>query len=227
MTSGTTMTASATAPAVTTSASTTTPTAISASSCDIKSTSLSSYCSCDGGYGVSLSTSANKSKTTFLVCDVTPALTISTITPTTTSTKSQTPSTTTSGSESTSTAVSLYLTYFSASECPIGLTCEDDGKWNAILVDNGLSYGPALTIQGTWNQDGMVDGSQATFCDQTSTFTVDGDDIKGSSNVSQYGSYVCKKQAIPPQNTWYDPENTVSYDIEGAWTCFTDICGII
>ncbi|KAM0093788.1 hypothetical protein ACP6JD_002824 [Aspergillus fumigatus] len=224
MISGTTITASATAPAVTTSASITSATAISASSCDIKSTSSSSYCSCDGGYGVTLSTKANKSKTTFLVCDVTPALTISTIKPTTTSTKPQSTSTTTSASGSTSTGFALYMSYWSASECPIGLTCEDDGKWNAVMVENLWSDEAAVPIKGTWNQNGMVDGSQATFCDQTSTFTIDGDDIKGSSSVSKYGSYVCKKRAIPEENTGYDPENTVSYDIEGAWACLTDIC---
>lgn len=224
MISGTTITASATAPAVTTSASITSATAISASSCDIKSTSSSSYCSCDGGYGVTLSTKANKSKTTFLVCDVTPALTISTIKPTTTSTKPQSTSTTTSASGSTSTGFALYMSYWSASECPIGLTCEDDGKWNAVMVENLWSDEAAAPIKGTWNQNGMVDGSQATFCDQTSTFTIDGDDIKGSSSVSKYGSYVCKKRAIPEENTGYDPENTVSYDIEGAWACLTDIC---
>ncbi|OJZ80610.1 glycoside hydrolase family 18 protein [Aspergillus luchuensis CBS 106.47] len=178
VTSGTTMTASATAPAVTTSPKNT-ATAISASSCDIKSTSSSSYCSCDGGYGVSLSTKANQAKTTFLVCDVTPALTISTITPTTTSTTSQSTSTTSSVSQSTSTGFALYMTYWSASECPIGLTCEDDGKWNAVMVENLVGDETALPIRGTWNQGGMVDGSQATFCDQTSTFTIDGDDIKG------------------------------------------------
>ncbi|KAH2125637.1 hypothetical protein KXW75_003140 [Aspergillus fumigatus] len=208
MISGTTITASATAPAVTTSASITSATAISASSCDIKSTSSSSYCSCDGGYGVTLSTKANKSKTTFLVCDVTPALTISTIKPTTTSTKPQSTSTTTSASGSTSTGFALYMSYWSASECPIGLTCEDDGKWNAVMVENLWSDEAAVPIKGTWNQNGMVDGSQATFCDQTSTFTIDGDDIKGSSSVSKYGSYVCKKRAIPEENTGYDPENT-------------------
>lgn len=224
MISGTTITASATAPAVTTSASITSATAISASSCDIKSASSSSYCSCDGGYGVTLSTKANKSKTTFLVCDVTPALTISTIKPTTTSTKPQSTSTTTSASGSTSTGFALYMSYWSASECPIGLTCEDDGKWNAVMVENLWSDEAAVPIKGTWNQNGMVDGSQATFCDQTSTFTIDGDDIKGSSSVSKYGSYVCKKRAIPEENTGYDPENTVSYDIEGAWACLTDIC---
>ncbi|GLA52751.1 hypothetical protein AnigIFM63604_009627 [Aspergillus niger] len=223
VTSGTTMTASATAPAVTTSPKNT-ATAISASSCDIKSTSSSSYCSCDGGYGVSLSTKANQAKTTFLVCDVTPALTISTITPTTTSTTSQSTSTTSSVSQSTSTGFALYMTYWSASECPIGLTCEDDGKWNAVMVENLVGDETAVPIRGTWNQGGMVDGSQATFCDQTSTFTIDGDDIKGSSSVSKYGSYVCKKAPVPEENTWYDSENTVAFDIEGAWACLTDIC---
>ncbi|KAI3006398.1 CAZyme family GH18 [Aspergillus niger] len=223
VTSGTTMTASATAPAVTTSPKNT-ATAISASSCDIKSTSSSSYCSCDGGYGVSLSTKANQAKTTFLVCDVTPALKISTITPTTTSTTSQSTSTTSSVSQSTSTGFALYMTYWSASECPIGLTCEDDGKWNAVMVENLVGDETAVPIRGTWNQGGMVDGSQATFCDQTSTFTIDGDDIKGSSSVSKYGSYVCKKAPVPEENTWYDSENTVAFDIEGAWACLTDIC---
>ena len=92
------------------------------------------------------------------------------------------------------------------------------------MVENLWSDEAAVPIKGTWNQNGMVDGSQATFCDQTSTFTIDGDDIKGSSSVSKYGSNVCKKRAIPEENTGYDPENTVSYDIEGAWACLTDIC---
>lgn len=92
------------------------------------------------------------------------------------------------------------------------------------MVENLVGDETAVPIRGTWNQGGMVDGSQATFCDQTSTFTIDGDDIKGSSSVSKYGSYVCKKAPVPEENTWYDSENTVAYDIEGAWACLTDIC---
>lgn len=223
MTNGTTMTASATAPAVTTSTSKTTATAISASSCAITSASSSSYCSCDGGYGVTLSTKANTAKTTFLVCDVTPELTVSTILPKTTSTKT-TSTTTSSASESTSTGFALYMTYWSASECPIGLTCESGSKWNAVYVENLWGDQEAVPLKGTWNEGGMVDGSKATFCDQTSTFTIDGDGLKGSSSSSKYGSYVCKKHAVPEENTWYDSENTVSYDITKAWECITDIC---
>lgn len=116
------------------------------------------------------------------------------------------------------------MTYWSASACPIGLTCESNGKWNAVMVENLWSDEVAVPLKGTWNQGGMVSGSQATFCDQTSTFTIDGDDIKGSSSDSKYGSYVCKEQAVPEDNTWYDSENTVSYDIVKAWACLTDIC---
>ncbi|GFN18557.1 class V chitinase [Aspergillus tubingensis] len=154
------------------------------------------------------------SSSSYCSCDGGYALTNSTITPTTTSTTSQ----------STSTGFALYMTYWSASECPIGLTCEDDGKWNAVMVESLVGDETAVPIRGTWNQGGMVDGSQATFCDQTSTFTIDGDDIKGSSSVSKYGSYVCKKAPVPEENTWYDSENTVAFDIEGAWACLTDIC---
>ncbi|KAJ6031531.1 hypothetical protein N7540_002263 [Penicillium herquei] len=220
MMNGTTMIGSATAPTVT--ALTTTITAISATSCDIKSTSSSSYCSCDGGYGVTLSTKANKASTTFLVCDVSPALTVSTILPKITSTKTtSTTATTASISESTSVGFSLYATSWSASECPIGYTCESGDKWDAVYMDDGSDL---VLIKGTWNEGGMVDGSKATFCDQTSTFTIDGDNIKGSSSVSKYGSYVCEKTSLPEDSTFYDSENTVSYEITEVWDCMTDIC---
>ncbi|KAJ5814287.1 uncharacterized protein N7503_001037 [Penicillium pulvis] len=208
MINGTTMTVSATAPAVTASASTATATAISATSCDIKSTSSSSYCSCDGGYGVTLSTKANKAQTTFLVCDVSPALTVSTILPKMTSTKTTSTSTTTSwDSDSTSVGFVIYQTYWSTSECPIGYTCESGDKWNAVYVVEDVDS-DIILAQGTWNQGGMVDGSKAKFCDQTLTFTVDGDNIKGSSSVSKYGSYFCKKGSLPEDTTFYDSENT-------------------
>ncbi|KAJ6079162.1 hypothetical protein N7467_008915 [Penicillium canescens] len=176
------MTTSATAPSValTTTTTKTTATAISATSCAIQTTSSSSYCSCDGGYGVSLSTKTNAAKSTFLVCGVTPALTVSTITPKTSSTKTTSTKTTTSStSQSTSTGFSLAMVYWSASECPIGSTCEKGHKWNSMMVttDNEAAY-----LKGTWNKGGMVDGAKATFCGQTSTFTIDGDNIKGTSS---------------------------------------------
>lgn len=77
------------------------------------------------------------------------------------------------------TRFALFLTTFSASECPIGLTCQDNGKWNAVMVDNIWSDEAVVPIKGTWNQDGMVDGSHATFCVRLRPSPLDADDIKG------------------------------------------------
>lgn len=118
----------------------------------------------------------------------------------------------------------MYMFYWSDSECPIGFTCEYEGKWNAVMVADFVSHEVAVAIQGTWNQDDMVDGCKATFCDQSLNFAIYGKNIRGSSSVTKYGSYIWKKLTLLGENTRYDSENTVSYGIEGACACLTDTC---
>lgn len=219
----TTVTDSATAPnvAMTTTVTKTTATAISASSCAIQTTSSSSYCSCDGGYGVSLSTKTNAAKSTFLVCGVTPALTVSTITPKTTTTKTtSTKTTTASDSASTTISFAILQTYWSADECPIGLTCEKNSEWNAVYVST--KAGDFIYVKGTWNSDGEIDGAKATFCGQTSTFTKDGDEIKATSDDSKYGSYVCKEREGTLAGSNGSFSSSAQYEVTQEWICLSD-----
>lgn len=224
--SGTTFTASATTPSVavtsTTSSKTSTATAISATSCDLAITSASTYCNCEGGFGVSLSTKTNAAKSTFLVCAADPPLTVSTIKPTSTTTTKTTSKTTTTPS---ATATGFLITYVEceSSICPIGQTCDSNGEWDFMAVQPLVDDAELVQISGTYNKGGMVSGSKAKFCDQTSTFTTDGKLVDGSSSDGSYGSYSCKV-AEATVITVRDPDVGTVCSETYKWYCLTDMC---
>lgn len=224
--SGTTFTASAPSPTVavtSTGSSTSSKTAISATSCGITKTadgsSTSTYCTCDGGFAVDLSTKTNAAHTTFMVCAADPALTVSTITPTSTSTKTKTAT----GASSTNTGFSIVYVTCETVSCPKGETCDADGNFNFEGVQPHGSGSAPTQISGTYNKKGMVSGTKAKFCDQTSSFTIDGDDVKGSSDDDSYADYTCKATSSV-DSEYYDTDNMAKCTKSHQWDCITDIC---
>lgn len=228
MISGTTFTASAATPSIGAASATTTASAVSVTSCDLKTTSTgsstSTYCSCNGGYGVSLSTKTNAAKSTFLICAADPAITVTTIIPSTTSTTKTTSKTTSTVSEPTSTGFALVYVGCESVTCPVGETCDKNGDWDFMAVQPLVSSNSDLVqISGTYNKGGMVTGTQAKFCDQTSTFTIDGDLVKGSSSDDSYGTYTCEVSQLGSA-TADEPSEQLSCTETYQWNCLTNIC---
>ncbi|KAK9424886.1 putative chitinase [Seiridium unicorne] len=214
--SSTTYTASGTTPSIaaatSTKSSSSSQTAISVTSCGTTKTvdgsSTSTYCTCNGGFAVDLSTKTNAAHTTFMICGADPALTISTITPTSTSTKTTSTKTTTTMAASTQT----------------GQTCDSNGDFNFEGIQPQNPDNPDIVqISGTYNKGDMVTGTKAKFCGQTSSFTIDGDNIKGSSGDDSYGSYTCEKSSIS-SDSYCDSDNMVCCTEDFQWDCLTDIC---
>lgn len=80
-----------------------------------------------------------------------------------------------------------------------------------------------VQISGTYNKGGMVSGTKAKFCDQTSTFTIDGKLVDGSSSKGSYGSYTCDV-ADATVITVHDTDNGVTCSETIKWDCLTDMC---
>lgn len=224
--SSTTLTISAAAPtAAQTTTTSSTKSAVSATSCGLATTASSTYCTCDGGFGVALSTKTNAAHSTFLICAADPALTVSTITPktTSTSTTSKKPTTTTTtAATSESTGFIIAFVQCSSSICPIGQTCDSNGSWDFMAVQE-LGSGDndeLVQIKGTYNNGGMKSGSKATFCGQTSTFTTSGKLVEGASGDGDYSCAVSDATRI----TVYDTDTQITCTEDIQWNCLTDIC---
>lgn len=80
-----------------------------------------------------------------------------------------------------------------------------------------------VEISGTYNKEGMVSGTKATFCGQTSTFTIDGDLIKGVSDDDSYGSYMCEVSSFDSASAG-DSDSQIYCEEDFKWNCLTDIC---
>lgn len=80
-----------------------------------------------------------------------------------------------------------------------------------------------VEIKGTYNKEGMVSGAKATFCGQTSIFTIDGDIVKGVSDDDSYGSYTCEVSSDGSYSAT-NSEAQVTCEENFKWNCLTNIC---
>lgn len=190
------------------------------------SSQTSTYCSCDGGFGVNLSTKTNAAKTTFLVCDVDPALTVSTITPTATSTSTM--STTKITTSESATATGFYIWKMQCDEliCP-QLSCSlNPADYMALRAvgNHGCSDSDLIQLKGTYDKDGMVEGATATFCGQTSTFSMPENGVVSVTSDSGV-SYECVDWNNGNQDRRCDYDKTQrTCMLTPYFACITNIC---
>lgn len=170
------------------------------------------------------STKTPSAKTTSIEMTRTEMTSAKTTSTETISSKKISTKTTSTAAAATSTGFSIVYVSCETITCPVGKTCDSDGDFDMEAIQPQNPDNPDLVeISGTYNEGGMVGGTKAKFCGQTSKFTIDGDDIKGSSSDDMYSVYTCKKSSLASV-LYYDSDSMIDCTEDYQWECLTDIC---